>query len=305
VTEELQTRWRPLSVRESGEYADYDTLHPGVPRWLRSSLWSWVTGQLRFKEDFLRIERTFRTELWATRSGRDGALAELQEQVSHDQELFLDVVDFLLSGFDPQRHAIDETGFYEPSQDVQDVLALTRMLSEAGSLWKVAAISDRHFGLVRRMPQEVEAAAEQVMGKGDKAAQHLRLAWHAVYGRQPDPSKGYREAIKAVEAAAIPVVCPANPRATLGRVINDLRAKPSKWVVDLKHPTPDRQVETVADMLDLIWKGQSDRHGDPDPAAPISVSQEQAEAAVHLAVTVVQWFTMGVIAPVGSSSHPQ
>jgi hypothetical protein len=54
-------------------------------------------------------------------------------------------------------------------------------------------------------------------------------------------------------------------------------------------------VETVADMLDLVWKGQSDRHGSPDLTAPISVSQEQAEAAMHLAVTVVQWFTTGVV----------
>jgi hypothetical protein len=133
------------------------------------------------------------------------------------------------------------------------------------------------------------------MGTGDKAAQHLRLAWNAVYGRHPDAGKGYGEAIKAMEVATIPVVCPSNTRATLNRVINDLRAKPSKWAVNLKHPTPDRQVEIVADTLDLIWKGQSDRHGDPDPNAPISVELEEAEAAVHLAVTVVHWFTTGVV----------
>ena len=51
----------------------------------------------------------------------------------------------------------------------------------------------------------------------------------------------------------------------------------------------------LADMLDLVWKGQRDRHGDPDPHAPLSVTQEQAEAAVQLAVTVVQWFTAGVV----------
>jgi hypothetical protein len=80
----------------------------------------------------------------------------------------------------------------------------------------------------------------------------------------PIQARGYGEAIKAIKVGAIPVVCPG----TLGRLIDDLRAKPGKWAVDLKHPTPDRQVEIVADMLDLIWKDQRDRHGDPTPARP-------------------------------------
>jgi len=295
VTDEPDTRWRPLSVRESGYYEDYDALHMGVPRWLSSSLWSWVTSQLRFEGDFLRLERTFRTELGITTYGRDGALADLQRQVFHDQELFLDVVDLLLSDLDPGQDTYDENGVYQPNQDAQEVTALTRMFSEAGSLWKVAAISDRHVGLVRRMPHEVEAAAEQVMGKGDKAAQHLRLAWSAVYGRHPDAGKGYQEAIRAIEVATIPVVLPASTAGTLGKVIAALRDKPSKWAVGLNHPDPERQVLILADMLDLVWKGQSDRHGDPDPNTPLSVTLEQAQTAVHLAVTMVQWLTTGVV----------
>jgi hypothetical protein len=282
-------------VRERGDYADYDALHIGVPRWLRSSLWSWVKSQLRFEGDFLRLERTFRTELGITTYGRDGALAELQKQVFHDHELFLDVVDLLLSDLHPWQDTYDEHGVYEPNQDAQEVAALTRMFSEAGSLWKVVAISDRHAGLVRRMPHEVEAAAEQVMSKDDKAARHLQLAWSAVYGRHPDPGKGYREAIRAMEVVTIPVVLPASTAGTLGKVIAALRDKPSKWAVVLKHPDPERQVLILADMLDLVWKGQSDRHGDPDSHAPLSVTQQQAEAAVHLAVTAVQWFTTGVV----------
>jgi hypothetical protein len=54
------------------------------------------------------------------------------------------------------------------------------------------------------------------MNAGDKAAQHLTLAWKAVYGRQPDPGKGYGDAIKAMEVATIPVVCPGNPQANSG-----------------------------------------------------------------------------------------
>ena len=71
--------------------------------------------------------------------------------------------------------------------------------------------------------------------------------------------RGYGDAIKAMEVATIPVVCPGNLRAELVLVINDLWAKPSKWAVNLKNPIPDRQVEIVVDMLDLIWKGRPKR----------------------------------------------
>jgi hypothetical protein len=54
------------------------------------------------------------------------------------------------------------------------------------------------------------------MNAGDKAAQHLTLAWNAVCGRRPDPGKGNGDAIKAMVVATIPVVCPGNPRANSG-----------------------------------------------------------------------------------------
>jgi hypothetical protein len=72
-----------------------------------------VTSQLRFQGDFLWLERTFRTDLGITTYGRDGALAELQKQVFQDQELFLDVVELLLSELSPQPGTYDEFGVYD------------------------------------------------------------------------------------------------------------------------------------------------------------------------------------------------
>jgi hypothetical protein len=77
-----------------------------------------------------------------------------------------------------------------------------------------------------------------------------------------------------MEAAAIPVVLPKTDVGTLGKLIAALRDKPAKWAVGLKHLEAERQVLILADMMDLIWKGQTRRHGDPDPNAPISVSQK-------------------------------
>jgi hypothetical protein len=46
-------------------------------------------------------------------------------------------------------------------------------------------------------------------------------------------------------------------------------------------------------MMDLLWYGQIDRHGTDDETVPVNVTQKQAEAAVHAAVTLVEWFISG------------
>lgn len=60
------------------------------------------------------------------------------------------------------------------------------------------------------------------------ASGHLGKAWAAAFDQEPNPSTAYSEAIKAVEAAAIPVVLPNDPLATLGKVVGELRANPAE-----------------------------------------------------------------------------
>jgi hypothetical protein len=52
----------------------------------------------------------------------------------------------------------------------------------------------------------------------------------------------------------------------------------------------------VVALLELVWKSQLDRHGTADPDVPLSVTHAEAEAAVHLAATLVQWFVTGAVA---------
>ena len=58
------------------------------------------------------------------------------------------------------------------------------------------------------MDPTVEEAARREMAEQSNAATHLRSAWHHAYRQNPDPSKAYSDAIKAVEAATRPVVSP-------------------------------------------------------------------------------------------------
>jgi hypothetical protein len=43
-------------------------------------------------------------------------------------------------------------------------------------------------------------------------------------------------------------------------------------------------------MLDMLWKNETERHS---PVTPIT--QEQAESAVHVALSLVQLFRSGVV----------
>lgn len=101
--------------------------------------------------------------------------------------------------------------------------------------------------------------------------------------------------MKALEAAAKPVIEPANPKATLGTMIAALRAKPSKWKTSLTPAGPIDPIESIATMMELIWKSQLDRHGTDDESRPFSASPQEAEAAIHVAAALVHLFTSGAV----------
>jgi hypothetical protein len=129
----------------------------------------------------------------------------------------------------------------------------------------------------------------------------LSAAWVAAYGRHAIASRAYSEAIKAVEAASIPVVLPGQKMVTLGKVIRELRDHPDRFqlVINAKEGSGPADISAVHAMLSLLWEGQTDRHGAPTPTVP--VTPEAAAAAVHLAVTLVQWFQSGAVQGAGKS----
>jgi hypothetical protein len=291
--------WRPLSARSriaEADVATYDALHDGTPDWLRGSLVDWIRSLMmvsppnRSGREWTRgplrtLERTLRMPLnWHPRE-EHSAGENLIDQCHGD--VCLDVVDYLLSrmkGYDQERRA---------------QAALSGMLRQAGSLWTVSpAPSGDGYRLVRRVEPTVEVAAQETFSRG-RAGAHLHEAWQSAFGREPNASHAYREAVRAVESAAQPVVSPTHATATLGTMIAAMRDAPHKWRVALAngeeavHP-----VDVARQMAILLWKGQHDRHGTAAEDAPLSVDLDEAAAAVHLAVLLVQWFTSGAIARV-------
>lgn len=170
---------------------------------------------------------------------------------------------------------------------------LDGILQQAGSAWRVG-VRASEAGLERRVPEGVQEAADQAMATPGHAGSLLSEAWHAAFGLNPDYEKAYAKSIKAVEAAAIPVVSPNNVAATLGTVLGQIRAD-GNWSLDItrKHSV-NTPAEVILGMAQALWTGHNDRHaGQPGYTAS---TQAEAEAAVFLAVPLVQFFSSGAVA---------
>ncbi len=152
--------------------------------------------------------------------------------------------------------------------------------------------------LVGRVDQTVQDAADAAIKSAPHAAaDHLRAAWVAAYGLSPDPDKVFGESIRDVEELACPLVeqkKAAQNTATIGTVIGELRNSGHKW--ELLLPGKDgkpRDVDSIVAMMETLWQAQVSRHGGAHESR--RHTQEEAEAAVHLAALLVQWLSTGVL----------
>lgn len=278
-------RWLPLSARE-GQARGFETLVDGVPPWLAGSLIEWVVPWFQrpdrnyatitedAPERLRETERVLHITLnWS--SGFHSAIGSLADQVLKDQQLFLNVVDYLLSR---------DWTVISPARPFR-VVRLNRILDEAGSLW--AAVGENPRALTRRVSIEMSDLVARTTAGHEKPAEYLKIAWNQAYGRSPNASDAYRNAIRALESLLVPIVSPKNDRATLGTVIRDIQQAPKKFRLRLQPKLPLDGVLAFADQLALVWTAQLDRHGNAEDSDLLEVSLNEARDAVALATQVV------------------
>jgi len=201
---------------------------------------------------------------------------DLFERMSADDDFYLDVVDHLIGS---------ERGWQARRE-------LHRILLHGGSAWEFSSAPGVAWGqLRRRVPGPTKDALGTVQVDAPRAYEHLSRSWSRLMGRNPDPSSAYREAVRAVEVAAKSIVAPNDSLFTLGRAIGQLRASPERWSFVLEGASPTQ----VADMADLVWTGQLDRHGTDDASVPLAVSQEQADAAFYICLTLCRIFSGNLV----------
>lgn len=276
--------FRPVTKRGTAD-SRWDVLHEGMPAWLLAPTRDWLALFLWSDHDPLGREYTndfvktchlrLRLDLhWdRARDPSDGLLAAMRA----DEDLALDVIDLALR-FLPQ------TRFYADEVARQ----LNLILADGGSSWEAVPVADeaRAWCLTRRETTPVRQVIDELRTAG-RPYDHLLAAHRKLVERHPDPSGAYREAVRAVEAAAKPHVEPNNATATLGTMIGAIRANTAGWRTTIGEPSD------VLLMLTRLWKSQFDRHGTDDEQVPLVVSLAEADAAFSLALALVRLMAGG------------
>lgn len=300
-----EDNWKPLSQRDSPGHEE--TLFEGVPDHLDGPLTAWTVSYLELERArpvgalAQRVALRLRIrladlgdrspEVLVNAANRSGRLLDVVDTAVHlDEDLRWDI-EVAGPELAPDAGAADWLPDVRwPSESLRALAVdrLDQLLTDAGSAYM---FDWRRRCLVRRVDPTVSAAVEKVMANSGEPGEHLQAAWNAIYGLHPDPTKGYDEAVRAVEAAAIPVVLPKGTRETLGKVRAHLRDASSAWELAVEGKNAGA-IDPLVSMIGLLWEGHTRHAGSPDSRRQ---RQDEAEMAVHLATTLVQWFTSGAI----------
>lgn len=276
---------------DEDEISDLEVLRDGIPVSLRPALFTWMLRQLNdgrmgsTSPQWLNfIQSSLRIDLGYDPASSPLARDLLERIETMGTKWVLRVVDLLLS-------AQEFSHFSSMPHDFTDLQA---HLELNGSVFKIGH-DETTYRLTRRLPDGTADLARESIGVGGVSGTYLAKAWNLAYQLQPDPSAAMTEAIRAVEAACIPVVLPRDGAATLHKCIKTMRDQ-GDWELILTtsdgYPSHSKTLDL---MLETLAKAQSDRHVGQAP------TERQAQAHVQLASTLVSWFASGAV--VKSSSR--
>lgn len=288
VTDELEA---PFSVRIGARLPDRD-LCEGVPDWLLIPLLDWLEKEV-YAWSARQLSIRLRINILDSDAPEHAVRVALEERARESERGrwdVLDAIDYLIqSDLDGDMAIPAQWIGKTPIPGSEPLAVLNRLLVTGGSAYHY-----RKGRLERRVDPATVAAFERVAATAnDEASLHLRQAWQATYGRDPEPSRAYGEAVRAVEAVACPLVLPKDSTPTLGKVITRLRDRADDWALVLPGKHEAEGVAPLRVMLQLLWTAQRSRHaGGPDTRDQLPT---EAEAAMPLAITCVQWFASGFV----------
>lgn len=272
--------YRPVS--KIGQYdPDLDTLHEEMQPWMVESTCKWLLPRV-------------------TVLGRQGASRRARQSVIREMERALrlrEPLDWQRAKGDlahisvlslvrrPGAFGMDCVGFFVSRETNQaGIDELNEILRSGGSAWEASGDADG-YRLTRRDLAAAREAITQTEPHSVRAHQFLVDAWAAVATREPNANEAYDKAVKAVEAAAHPVVQPKHPTATLGSMLGEMKAHRDAWSFVLG------DIDLVIDMAERLWTTHI-RHG-TDMRTDHEVPE--ADAALHLAIPLVRFFAGGLV----------
>lgn len=275
--------WRPWDA-EDDEFERRLIIREQIPVPLRPVVRSWLVDRLAnsYGSTAPALIHALQSALDVYLGFPDGYVdtTKLVSAIEGRGDRFLlRVVDFLMSSY-----TVDY--LTEP----REITALRWHLDQTRSAVTITT-RDQIYRLERRSPKGVEELAQEAVDSTNATAgQHLRNAWAKSRDIQPDPAGAMTEAIRAVEAAAGPVVIPKDQRPQLSKIVGAIRDN-ANWTLILEtrddgHPD---QRDVLIGMLEVLAFAEQHRHSGTPPTS------DQAMAHAQLAATLVGWFSAGAV----------
>ncbi|GAA4898104.1 hypothetical protein [Streptomonospora salina] len=275
-----------LRDRLAGRPTD-DTVHPGTPEWLLPCLKEWMTAHVGQREA-REVTLEFRLAPHTVRGRYDylSPLLSLRD---------LDLLTAIDAAIQLDRRWNAPPGTPANESLIESCVELGRILLRGGSYLR---FDPENRCLMRRVDETAQLAYDQACeNASDAASKHLRKAWHSAYRTNPDPDGAYAEAVLAVEAVLNPLVHPTAEKPTLSKSYKALQqqAASGKWTLNFGDPErPAKEsIDKLIGMCQLLMEHHDSRHAGGMLAR--QQTQDEAEAAVHLAVLLVQWLSTGVL----------
>ncbi|WP_136024252.1 hypothetical protein [Microbacterium sp. K27] len=275
--------FRPFGMSDD-EYERRLEVREQIPEILRPPLLAWADRQVTDFNGSVtearghELQSALRVPLELDHRYTDPAGIVAQFESQGDRELLF-LIDYLLSEF-------EEDTFVEPGA-IED---LRWHMDQTRSALTIAA-RDGEYRLAHRLPDGVEELlVSSAIEANATAGAHLRNAIREATTLDGKPSLVMSEDIRAVEAAAGPVVTPKDQRFQLSKIVSALKAK-TGWSLLLQRRDdgePDHRAVLIG-MLETIAFAQRDRHSGTPPTS------EEAQAHMMLTATVVGWFSTGVV----------
>ncbi|MFJ4166842.1 hypothetical protein ACIPY5_14925 [Microbacterium sp. NPDC089698] len=264
------------------EYEAMLTAREMLPDHVRPAVMDWLDRALRQfngNDSIHLIQTSLHVDLELDTNLFYDASEVLDAVVERGDRFLIRTIDLLLA---------TQNSLYE---SYNAALTLDMYLSRGASSIAVTESDEGPYRITRRLPDGVEQVASTATETANEAAgRHLASAWRAATAFDADASKAMVEAIRAVEAAAGPVITPKEQPPRLGKIVAALKDSP-RWRLTLQSRDdghPDHRLVLIG-MLETLAFAQRDRHGG-EPAAPV-----EAMGHVQLASTLVSWFSTGVV----------
>jgi hypothetical protein len=277
----------PFDATEE-EVAALSVVRDGIPTSMEAPLRAWITRQIggRFSILFegLAANLTVVHELQAALHLDLGAPASGDMRLDHvigaifakGERTIMQVTDFLLSRLNPAADGIQ---------------SISKTLDWTHSKYCVIT-SGGEPRLALRLAEGLAETAQSIINEAGQSGPLLAKAWHYAFGVEPQPAEAMDFAVKAVELAVTPVVCPKHSSPSLGNAISDVRQQ-GNWTHNLRSDGDKAPSNTtIHHMLQTLWAGQHYRHVDQTAVPP---TLEQAQSHVQLAALLVGWFSSGAV----------